>query len=305
MSGGNTESVDACTRFCAVLGHPIRHSASPAMQNAGMASLQLNWRYLAAEVLPRDLAAAIAGAKAMRFIGLNLTVPHKLLAVEMVDELEESARRLGAVNTIVFETRGPDGEWLPLGLAAEDGAAEVRSHGFNTDADGLARSLQEEFPTLKLRGASVVLLGAGGAARAAAMRLAAEGVAQICIVNRTAEKAADLMAEVRARYPAVTPSFLPDAADLVINATSLGLKADDPSPISANWLKSSRAQRAYDMIYRPAETVFLRVARSAGCETANGLGMLLHQGAAALELWSRQTAPLHVMRAALRKDIYG
>jgi shikimate dehydrogenase len=305
MSGGSNESVDASTRLCAVLGQPVRHSASPAMQNAGIAALQLNWRYLAAEVPPGDLRAAIAGAKAMRFLGINLTVPHKLLAVEMVEALSESARLLGAVNTIVFETRGPGGGWIPLGQVPDEQITEVRSHGHNTDAEALVRSLKEEFPSLELRGASVVLLGAGGAARTAALRLAAEGVGRLFVINRTAEKAAELMAEIKARFPAVTPAFMPDSADLVINATSLGLKADDPPPIGLNRLKSSRAQRAYDMIYRPAETAFLRAAKNAGCQTANGLGMLLYQGAAALELWSGQPAPVEIMRAALQKNIYG
>ena len=113
------ESINASTRFCAVLGHPVRHSASPAMQNAGLAALQLNWRYLAFEVHPRDLRAALAGAKAMKFIGLNLTVPHKTAALEMADVVHEKARLPGAVNTIVFETPGPGGDWIPLGQAAD------------------------------------------------------------------------------------------------------------------------------------------------------------------------------------------
>jgi len=305
MSGGTMEWLNASTRYCAVLGHPVSHSASPAMQNAGMSALGLNWRYLAADVHPEELRHAIHGARAMKFIGLNLTVPHKILAVEMVDALEEKAKLLGAVNTIVFETRGPDGGWIPLGQAPTEQIAEIRSHGHNTDAGSLVRSLREEFPTLELRGASVLLLGAGGAARAAALQLAEEGVGSLFIVNRTVEKGAKLMAEITARFPEVTPAFMPESADLVINATSLGLKADDPPPISMDWLRSSRPKRAYDMIYRPAETAFLRAAKKAGCQTANGIGMLLYQGAAALELWSSQPAPIQTMREALHRNIYG
>jgi shikimate dehydrogenase len=275
------------------------------MQNAGFAALRLDWRYLAAEVRPDDLPAAIQGAKAMRFIGLNLTVPHKTAALNLVDALDDKAKQLGAVNTIVFETRGPNGDWVPLGRVAEDAIAEVRGRGHNTDAGSLVRSLKEDFQWPELAGASVLLLGAGGAARAAAMQLAEEGVGSLFIVNRTVEKAARLMAEVTARFPSVTPGFMPESADLVINATSLGLKPDDPPPVSLDWLKSSRPKRAYDMIYRPAETPFLRAARDLGCRTANGLGMLLYQGAAALELWSGQPAPVEIMRAALRKNIYG
>jgi shikimate dehydrogenase len=305
MSGGSMESICASTRFCAVLGHPIRHSASPAMQNAAIAALQLDWRYLAADVHPDHLRAAIHGAKATGFIGLNLTVPHKLLALEMVDEINAKAKLLGAVNTIVFEARNSDGQWTPLGRLPADPNGEIRTHGHNTDADSLIRSLKEEFQWPDLRGANVLLLGAGGAARSAALRLAEEGIGSLFIINRTREKATQLMAEVTTQFPSVTPGFMPDAADLIVNATSLGLKPDDPLPISLNGLKSCHPKRAYDMIYRPAETPFLRAAKSLGCQTANGLGMLLYQGAAALELWSGRPAPIDTMRAALRKNIYG
>jgi shikimate dehydrogenase len=305
MSGSSMESICASTRICAVLGHPIRHSASPAMQNAAFTALQLDWRYLAADVPPDQLRAAIAGAKAMGFIGLNLTVPHKLLALEMVDAIDEKAKLFGAVNTIVFETRDATGQWTPLGRLSTDPSGEIRSHGYNTDADGLIRSLKEDFQWPDLRGANVVLLGAGGAARSAALRLAEEGIGSLCIINRTVEKATQLMAEVTTQFPSVTPAFMPDAADLIINATSLGIKPDDSLPISLNGLKSCHPKRAYDVIYRPAETPFLRAAKSLGCQTANGLGMLLYQGAAALELWSGRPEPIEIMRAALRKNIYG
>jgi shikimate dehydrogenase len=183
----------------------------------------------------------------------------------------------------------------------------VRSHGYNTDAQGLTRSLREDFQWSNLRGAAVLLLGAGGAARAAALQLAGEGVALLFLSNRTAARAGQLACEIAARFPAVkvTVGLPPHPPDLVINATSLGLAADDPPPLDPDWLKSRRPRRVYDMVYRPAETAFLRAARSAGCETANGLGMLLHQGAAALELWSGQPAPVAVMREALKKNIYG
>jgi shikimate dehydrogenase len=299
------DSLSASTRFCAVLGHPIRHSASPAMQNAGISALGLDWRYLAADVRPDDLPAAIAGAKAMRFVGLNLTVPHKTAALNLVDALDDKAKQLGAVNTIVFETRRPNEDWTPIGRLPEQEITEVRGRGHNTDADSLVRSLKEDLEWPDLRGASVILLGAGGAARAAALRLAEEGVGGLFIVNRTVEKAARLMDEVTTRFPSVRLGSMPDRPDVVINATSLGLKPDDPPPVSLEWLQSRRPKRAYDMIYRPAETPFLRAAKTLGCRTANGLGMLLHQGAAALELWSGRPAPVETMRAALRKNIYG
>ena len=131
------------------------------MQNAGLAALGLNWRYLAFEVDPDNLRAAIQGAKAMNFIGLNLTVPHKLLAVDMVDVLDESAKGWGAVNTIRFEGRDDRGAWRPLREFAEV-PRETRSHGFNTDADAITRALREDLG-LELSGAKILLLGAGGA----------------------------------------------------------------------------------------------------------------------------------------------
>jgi shikimate dehydrogenase len=306
VSGNSLESINASTRLCAVLGHPIRHSASPAMHNAALAALHLNWRYFAADVSPPDLRAALAGAKAMGFAGLNLTVPHKTAALEMMDVLDAKARLLGAVNTVVFETRGAGGEWIPLGRVVGEIAAEVRTHGHNTDAGGLARSLKEDFQWPDLRGASVLLLGAGGAARAAALQLAEEGVASLFLVNRTAARAAQLAAEVAAHFPAVRViQALPrDPVDLVINATSLGLKAGDPPPLDEEWLKSRHPLRAYDVVYPTAETPFLRAARDAGCQTANGLGMLLYQGAAALELWTGLPAPVEIMRAALKENVH-
>src|SRR5436190_11267689 len=125
-----SDSITATTRICAVYGHPIKHSASPTMQNAGIAALGLNWRYVAFDVHPDNLREAIAGAKAMRFIGLNLTVPHKLLAMEMVDVVDQEAKNWGAINTIRFEGRHNDA-WIPLGDLPLDTEAPVRSVGFN------------------------------------------------------------------------------------------------------------------------------------------------------------------------------
>lgn len=300
--------IAATTRYCAVYGQPIKHSASPAMQNAGMSALKLNWRYLAFEVHPENLRDAIAGAKAMKFIGLNLTVPHKLLAVDLVDVLDESARAWGAVNTIRFEGMDGDGAWRPLAKLADPNPEKIRSHGFNTDADAITRSVHEDL-SIEIRGASVLLLGAGGAGRTAALKLAVEGVSELFLVNRTPSKVAALIAEIHQRCPLVkVHAGYPEPTrnvDLVLNATSLGLKPEDASPFDATRYSLKRAGAAYDMIYRPAETPWLQSARDAGCRTANGIGMLLYQGARALELWSGLNPPIEVMREALRKNVYG
>ncbi len=275
------------------------------MQNAGIAALGLNWRYLALDVPEKDLRAALEGAKAMNFIGFNLTVPHKLLALKMVDALDESARVWGAVNTVRFEGRTKTGKWQPLVEFAE-APPKVRSCGFNTDAEALGRALKEDLE-LEPRGAKVLLFGAGGAGRAAAIKLASEKVAALFLVNRTQRKARALAREIKTRYPRVNVvvGYPSSSVDLLLNATSLGLKREDPMPLDTKQFSLLRTGAVYDMVYRPAETLLLKKGKAAGCRTANGFGMLLYQGVKALELWSGQDAPEAIMRRALEKEIYG
>ena len=276
------------------------------MHNPALAALGLDWRYLACDVHPDRLREAIAGAQAMKFIGLNLTVPHKLLAVDIVDALDESAQTWGAVNTVRFEAKDASGAWQPLAKLNPDDIGEMRSLGFNTDADAITRSLREDLG-FEPRGASVLLLGAGGAGRTAALKLASEGVGSLWLVNRTVSKAEEVAAEIRTRFPSVrAQAGWPDAdVDLVLNSTSLGLKPGDGSPLDETKFPLRRARAVYDMIYRPAETPLLCAAKAAGCKVANGLGMLLYQGTKALEIWTGQPAPVELMRAALLKNVYG
>ena len=297
------------------------------MHNAAFAKLGLNWRYLAFEVEPKNLRAAIEGAKAMRFAGLNLTVPHKLLAMDMLDALDESAKTWGAVNTVRFEGRDVDGEWLPLhefdgGTQSEKRKAgvpsaksvhtgqrpvpqEIRSQGFNTDADGIARSLREDL-NLELAGAKVLLLGTGGAGQVAALRLAVEKVSELFLIDFVKAKAEAVAQEIRKRHSQVkvATGFPKGQIDLLLNATPLGLKAGDASPLEGAPFLLQQARAVYDMIYRPAETKLLKAAKAAGCKTANGLGMLLYQGAKAFEIWTGQPAPVDVMRRALEQNVY-
>jgi shikimate dehydrogenase len=261
------------------------------MHNAAFAALGLNWRYLAFEVQPDDLRAAIAGAKTMGFIGLNLTVPHKLLALEMMDALDVSAKKWGAVNTIQFETN-------------QSGA--TRAIGFNTDADAIAESLREDLG-LSLRGAKVLLLGTGGAGRTAALKLASESVAELFLVNRTQSRAEAIALEIKNQCPSVRVEIGYPKTDihLLVNATSLGMKPDDPLPFDEKQFSLKRTRTVYDMIYRPSETKLLAAAKKSGCKTANGLGMLLHQGAKAFEIWTGKPAPFEVMRRAAEQNIYG
>jgi len=275
------------------------------MQNAGIDALGLNWRYLAFEVHPDNLRGALEGARLMGFLGLNLTVPHKLLALEMLDVLDESARTWGAVNTVRFEGRDPAGNWRPL-REFENLPQQMRSHGFNTDADAIPRAIREGVG-VELSRARVLVLGAGGAGRTAALKLASENLAEIFLVNRTLSKATAVAEEIAMRQPGlpVRIGYPSGTVDLVVNATSLGLKTDDNLPFDEGQFALSKAGGAYDMIYRPAETPFLKLAKAAGCRAANGLGMLLYQGARALEIWSGQPPPIEEMRRALEKNVYG
>jgi shikimate dehydrogenase len=297
--------INATTRVCAVYGHPVKHSASPVMQNAGIAKLELNWRYLAFDVHPDMLRIAINGAKAMRYIGLNLTVPHKVLAYDMVDHVDERARYWGAVNTIRFEGR-IDNNWWPLAELPPEIECETRSVGYNTDADAIIQALREDLD-FNLLGARVLIVGAGGAGRAAALRIAREIPGELWLFNRTAAKAQEVAGAIRSHQPNlhVKVGVPKGKVDLVINATSLGLKESDPLPIQGSGFTMDNAAAAFDMIYRPHETPFLKAARELGCKTSNGAGMLLYQGARALEIWSGQTAPVAAMKAALHKHIYG
>jgi shikimate dehydrogenase len=306
VSADARQPISATTRLCAVYGHPIKHSGSPAMHNAALSQLGLNWRYLAFDVPPEKLREALSGARAMGFLGVNLTVPHKLLAVEMMDELDASARHWGAVNTVCFETRDTSGNWVPVAQVPADAVNDVRLHGFNTDADAIAHSINIDL-AMEPRSSRVLLLGAGGAGRTAALRLAEEPVHSLWLVNRTEDKAAAIAAEIEERYPDVEVQVgYPDTpVDIVINATSLGLRAEDPLPLDTSRFPLHQADAVFDMIYRPAETPLLLAAHAAGCRVTNGIGMLVHQGAAALEIWSGKPAPVEVMREALIASVYG
>jgi shikimate dehydrogenase len=298
--------IQASSRFCAVYGHPIRHSASPAMHNAALSELHLDWRYLAFDVHPDHLPKALDGARAMRFVGLNLTVPHKLLALKLVDVLDDTAQKWGAVNTVRFEGLNASGEWAALWRFENEEPSAFRSVGYNTDADAIVQAMKEDLG-FRVKGNSILLLGAGGAGRVAALRFAAEGARELFLVNRTISKIEELRAEIHDLYPAtkVTMGYPATEIDVVVNATSLGLRADDPLPWNEQEFDFRKAKSAYDMIYRPAVTPFLKRAREAGLRTANGVGMLLYQGAKALEIWSEKTAPMTVMREALERQIYG
>lgn len=280
----------------AVLGHPIAHSVSPPMHNAALAELArtdarfAGWKYFRFDIPPGDLPRALDLLHRAKFHGLNLTVPHKIIAFDRVAEVEAAARPLGAVNTLRWQAHGWQGD--------------------NTDGYGLATAVRETLGR-ELAGAAVVLLGAGGAARGAAVECLQRGCASLWIANRTRENLDRLLTALaplaggiplHGFAPAAPPRDFPTGT-LVINATSSGLRAADPAPVDLAHLP--RPAAVYDMIYNPPQTALLRAAAALGVPHANGLSMLVHQGAKSLEIWSGvaagRTAP--TMAAAARAAI--
>jgi shikimate dehydrogenase len=280
----------------AVLGHPIRHSVSPPMHNAALAAEAVldprfaDWRYFRFDIPPAELPRALARLHSRPFRGINLTVPHKVMAFDLVAETDPDARPCGAVNTLL---------WTPEGW-----------HGFNTDGYGLAAAIRETLG-LELTGAPILLLGAGGAARGAAVECLARRCESLWIAYGTMERLdrlLDLLHPLAGGIPlrALGDSTLPPAGAIVINATSAGLRAGEPAPIDLSLL--DRPAAVFDMIYNPPQTALLAQAGRLGVPAANGLSMLAHQGAKSLEIWTGipagRSAPamLAAARAALEQQ---
>jgi len=290
-----TYTVDDLGRFgfggtpLAVIGHPVRHSISPAMHNAAIQKLRAHasrfndWAYYRFDVPPEAFAEAIPLFYEHNFLGLNLTIPHKVQAMDLVRAYSPDAERMGAVNTLVWNEFGYD--------------------GFNTDGYGLKTGLREDL-NFDPKGSTVILLGSGGAARAAAVQCVLDGCAKLYIGNRSADRLAELLAivasmpggsHVEAFALADPPRTLPESG-VLINATSLGLRAEDPAPFDVSTLPAG--WRVYDMIYNPAQTSLLQQATARGLATANGLSMLVHQGARALGIWSQAEVDSRAMMSA-------
>lgn len=276
---GPTPSRDAPsghTRLAIVIGDPVRHSLSPAIHNAAFAACDLDWVFLACEVPEGRVPEALAGAAALGVEGLSVTMPHKAAVADAVDDLSPAARLLGAVNCV-----------------ARDGERLV---GHNTDGDGFVDALAEG-AGWTAKDARCVVLGAGGAARAVVLALAAAGAAEVAVVNRTPRNAEDAaaLAGDRGRVVEATET---GRFDLVVNATPLGMTGHGgPSlPLDPDLLRPG--QILVDLVYEPAETALLAAARERGLRAFGGVGMLVHQAARAFELWTGAEAPVEAMAAA-------
>jgi len=268
--------IDATTTMAGIIGWPVEHSLSPRMHNAAFDALGLNWAYLAFAVRPEAVVDAVHGLAAIGAGGVNVTIPHKQAVIEACGEVSEAVGSIGACNTLV-----------------PDGAGGFR--GENTDAEGFMRAIDETAP-IDLDGQDVLLLGAGGAARAVAWAVRSRG-GRLVVANRTPARAEALGDEA---IPFDGPSLRRalDRCPLIVNSTSLGLGSDEAPPeLPLDGLGPQHVVN--DLVYRPGGTPWLHRAAERGARTVDGLGMLLHQGAAAFEMWTGRTAPVDVMRAAL------
>ena len=293
LQNGNATAGETPIRL-GVIGHPVAHSLSPRMQNAALQHCELKMRYAAYDIAPDELEQALGLLPRLDFVGANLTIPHKIEGATFVDELDEFARKVGAIN------------------AVRVGGNKLV--GFNTDGPGFAQAIRSEF-AVDLQDLRVLLFGAGGGAgRSIAMQCAAERCERLVLVNRTGEKAEQLAAELKGAFaearvagPVPRLQAIPWAEDairaqianidLVVNATSIGMKRSDSTVMPMQLIEPHLM--VYDTIYASGRTPLLAAAAEAGARGANGLSMLLHQGALAFERWFERDAPVEVMRRAL------
>ncbi|WP_434750045.1 shikimate dehydrogenase [Paenibacillus amylolyticus] len=267
-----------------VMGDPIAHSKSPAMHNAALQAAGVHGMYMPLHVQPDQLEAAVRGIVALGYRGVNVTIPHKEQVMQYLDVIDESARLIGAVNTIVNE--------------------HGTLTGYNTDGIGYVRSLKEE-AVPQIKGKRIAVLGAGGAARGVIHALALEKPEQIHILNRTANRAITLAADLRNHdLGEISGSGMEEAqtvlatADIVINTTAAGMHPHmDDVPVNPAWIREGAA--VSDLIYNPLETRLLRESRLRGCIVHGGLGMFVYQGAVAFEHWLGIPAPVDTMRHAV------
>jgi shikimate dehydrogenase len=274
------------TILCGLIGDPVEHSMSPAMHNAAYRQLGLDYVYVPFRVRPEDLGRAIDGMRAFNIRGLNVTIPHKVAVIPFLDKLEPLAEKIGAVNTIVND----------------DGILT----GYNTDATGFLRALQEQ--GIESRGKKALILGAGGASRAVSLILADSGTERLIILNRPEELnwAYELAGNISQLYnmDAKAGELNRESLDsvmeridisILVNATSVGMTPDiDSTPFDADLLRPGLA--VFDVVYNPLRTRLLRNAEAAGAETISGIEMLVWQGVLAFEKFTGQEAPLDLMK---------
>lgn len=265
------------TKVICLIGNPVEHTISPTLHNNISRLLGEDLIYTAFRVEPGELENAVKGLKALNVVGFNVTVPYKNDIIPFLDELSTEAKLIGAVNTV----KNVNGRLI----------------GFNTDAEGFSMSFKEE-TGIPFTGKSIAVIGAGGAARAVAVKTALEGAGKITVINRTLTKAEDIADIINNNIREIAASCTPEEnafrriledSDIIINTTSLGMFPKvETSPLDFPF-KFNKDQILYDVVYNPAKTLFLRQGEQAGCKTVNGLGMLFYQGAKAYEIWTEKS----------------
>ena len=275
------EMITGKTIICGLIGNPVEHSISPAMQNAAFKALKLDYIYLPFRVSQQDLNAAVNGMRALNIRGMNVTIPHKVEVMGLLDRIDGMASKIGAVNTIVND--------------------EGILTGYNTDADGFMESLTENgvYPT----GKKVLILGAGGAARAVAFALLDKG-AEVILMNRTLDKARELADQLASQFKRNIEIYAWNETNmektipkvkLIVNTTSIGMSPkSQETPLPSRFLKPETL--VYDIVYNPIQTRLLKEAGMNGAVTISGIDMLAWQGALAFEKWTGQKAPLEIMK---------
>ena len=279
------KSITGKTKLIGLIGNPIEHTISPQLHNTISGMLDIKLTYVPFRVNPEDLEYAVKGLKALNFLGFNVTVPYKKDVMKYLDENTREALLMGAVNTV----KNIDGTL----------------YGYNTDAEGFSRSFKEEAGT-GFRDKTVLLIGAGGAARSIAVKIAFEGAKKLYIANRTLKKAQELASLINenVKYLASSLSYEDKdffdifyKSDIIINTTSAGMYPNiSESPVDLNTCRFNSNQIVYDVIYNPLKTRFLSEAEKNGCKIINGLGMLLYQGIAAYEIWTGVKLPEDFVR---------
>lgn len=276
------------TKVVGLIGYPVEHSFSPVMHNAAFQHLHLNYVYVPFPVASNStLTQAVRGLFSAGAAGLNVTVPYKEQVISCLDNLDGYARSVGAVNTIVRE--------------------QDKLVGYNTDGKGFIQSLRSE--GVEVMGRNILLLGAGGAAKAVAFALGQAGVSKLYIANRTVERAEQLAAQLLGSTQTIGIELseralgtVVDQCSIIVNTTSIGMYPRvEGIPFPALMLTSNHI--VADLVYNPVETRLLSAARKQGCKTISGLGMLAYQGAASFQLWTGQTAPVEIMQKVIAKMI--
>ena len=273
------------TKVLGIIGHPVRHTLSPLMQNAAIQACGLDYVYVPFEVSPADVGAAMAGLKALGVVGINVTIPFKTAVMPYLDDLADCAVAAGAVNTVKNDSG--------------------RLIGYNTDGDGLVRSLINDLDFVP-QNSTIAVIGAGGAARGAIAALCRSGAKRIVIANRSQNRAMELASVMSARFSDTELSIvsgyedlhgiLPNV-DLLLNTTSLGMNHEKIPFLRLNTLP--RTAKVYDMVYAPRVTPLLSETYGVGLRGANGLGMLVAQGELAFTIWTGENSPSGVMKSAL------